>query len=63
MNKDNENLVWKLCETYFSILEIEMTPEISLDQLCLGTKISKEEAKKIVPKTSYDYGIFFLKVL
>ena len=63
MNKDNQNLVWKLCETYFSLLEIKMTPEISLDQLCLETKISKEEVKKTVPKNSYDYRIFFLKVL
>ena len=63
MNLDNQNLEWKLCEAYFSILKMEMTSEISLDQLCIKTNISREEADKIVPNNSMDYRIFFLKIL
>ena len=63
MNMDNQNLVWELCETYFSILEISMTSEVSLDQLCSASKIPSQTIEKIVPKNSYDYKIFFLKIL
>ena len=63
MNMDNQNLVWELCETYFSILEISMTSEVSLDQLCSASKIPSKTIEKIVPKNSYDYKNFFLKIL
>ena len=63
MNLDSQNLEWKLCEAYFSILKNEMTSEISLDQLCINADISREEADKIVPNNSKDYRIFFLKIL
>ena len=43
MNLDNQNLEWKLCEAYFSILEISMSSDISIDKLCIEAKISKEE--------------------
>ena len=59
MNTDNQNLVWELCETYFSILEISMTSEVSLDQLCIESKISREEAEKIIPNNTLDYRFFF----
>lgn len=63
MNLDNENLKWKLCEAYFSILEINMSSDISIDKLCIEAKLSKEEVGKIVPNNSLDYRIFFLKIL
>ena len=63
MNLDNENLKWKLCEAYFSILEINMSSDISIDKLCIEAKLSKEEVGKIVPINSLDYRIFFLKTL
>ena len=63
MKMDNQNLVWKLCESYFSILEISTISEVSLDQLCSASKIPSQTVEKIVPKNSYDYRIFFLKVL
>ena len=63
MNMDNQNLVSELCDTYFSILEITMTSEVSLDQLSSASKIPSKTIEKIVPKNSYDYRIFFLKVL
>ncbi len=63
MNLDNQNLKWKLCEAYFSILNMGTTSKISLDQLCLKANISKDEATKIVPNNSMDYRIFFLRIL
>ena len=63
MNLDNQNLEWKLCEAYFSILEISMSSDISIDKLCIEAKISKEEVEKIVPNNQMDHRIFFLKIL
>ena len=63
MNLDSQNLEWKLCEAYFSILKKGMSSEISLDQLYINAGISRDEADKIVPNNSMDYKIFFLKIL
>ena len=63
MNLDNQNLEWKLCETYFSILEISMSSDISIDELCIEAKLSKDEVEKIVPNNHVDHRIFFLKIL
>ena len=63
MNLDNENIEWKLCEAYFSIIETSMSPEVSLDELCEVSKISLEEANKIVSNNSMNNSNFFLKIL
>ncbi len=63
MKLDNQNLEWKLCKAYFSILEISMSPDISIDKLCIEAKLSKDEVEKIVPKNPMDHRIFFLKIL
>ena len=63
MNLDNQNLEWKLCEAYFSILEISMSSDISIDKLCIEAKIPKEEVETIIPKNLIDHKIFFLKIL
>ena len=63
MNLNNQNLEWKLCQAYFSILEMNMISEIGLDQLSTVSKISIEEVEKIVPKNSINYKFFFLKFL
>ena len=63
MNLDNQNLEWKLCEAYFSILEISMSSDISIDKLSIEAKISREEVEKIVPNNQMDQRIFFLKIL
>ena len=63
MDLDKQNLEWKLCEAYFSILEMSMISEISIDQLSTESKISINEVKKIVPNNSINYRIFFLKIL
>ena len=43
MNIVNQNLKWKLCRAYFSIIEKTLILEVSLDQLCTVAKISTEE--------------------
>ncbi len=63
MNLENQNLEWRLCESYFSILEMSMTPEVSLDQLSITAKISREKVQEILPNNSIDYRFFFLKIL
>ena len=63
MNIDNQNYESILCKTYFSIVESNLTTEVTLDQICEEAKISKEEAEKIVPNNSLDYKYFFLKIL
>ena len=63
MNFDNQKLEWKLCEAYFSILDMSITTEIILDELCIKAKISRQEVERIVPNNSMDYRIFFLKIL
>ena len=63
MNLDNQNLEWKLCEAYFSILETSMSSDISIDELCIEAKLSKDEVEKIVPNNHVDHRIFFLKIL
>ena len=63
MNLDNEDIEWKLCEAYFSIIETSTSSEVSLDELCQVSKISLEEANKIVSKNSINNSNFFLKIL
>ena len=47
----------------FSILDMSITTEIILDELCIKAKISRQEVERIVPNNSMDYRIFFLKIL
>ena len=63
MRLDNENLEWKLCEAYFSILEKNRTSQVSLAQLSIEAKISIEEVEKLISNYSIDNEIFFLKTL
>ena len=63
MNLDNQNLEWKLCQAYFSILEMNIISEVGLDQLCEVSKISLENVEKIVPENPINYKFFFLKIL
>ena len=63
MDLDNQNLEWKLCEAYFSILKMNMISEVSIDQLSTVSKISIKKVKEMVPNNSTNYRIFFLKIL
>ena len=62
MKIDSQNYESILCKTYFSIVESNLTTEVTLDQICEEAKISKNEAEKIVPNNSLDYKYFFLKL-
>ena len=62
MDLDNQNLEWKLCEAYFSILKMNIS-EVSIDQLSTVSKISIKKVKEMVPNNSTNYRIFFLKIL
>ena len=63
MDLNNQNLEWKLCEAYFSILKMSTISEVSIDQLSTLSKISINEVKKIVPNNPMNYRFFFLKIL
>ena len=57
-NKD-QDLKWKLCNTYFSILNAGNKNSITLEELCSKSKVSFEEAKKIIPKDFVHNPLFF----
>ena len=61
-NKD-QDLKWKLCNTYFSILNAENKNSITLEEICSKSKVSYEEARKIIPKDFVHNPFFFLKIL
>ena len=60
MELNDKEIELKLCETYFSILSKTSTYNITLDELCVASKISYEKAKKIIP-TNFNEDFFFLK--
>jgi hypothetical protein len=61
MELNDKEIELKLCETYFSILSKTSTYNITLDELCVASKISYEKAKKIIP-TNFNEDFFFLKL-
>lgn len=61
MELNDKEIELKLCETYFSILSKTSTHNITLDELCVASKISYEKAKKIIP-TNFNEDFFFLKL-
>ena len=61
-NKD-QALKWKLCNTYFSILNAGNKNSITLEEICAKSKASYEEARKIIPKDFVHNPFFFLKIL
>jgi len=60
MELNDKEIELKLCETYFSVLSKTSTYNITLDELCVASKISYEKAKKIIP-TNFNEDFFFLK--
>ena len=63
MKTKNQDLKWKLCDAYFSILNNSNSNSINLEDLCLKSKVSYDEAKKIFPKNSVNNYFFFLQTL
>ena len=61
MELNDKEIELKLCETYFLILSKTSTYNITLDELCVASKISYEKAKKIIP-TNFNEDFFFLKL-
>ncbi len=61
-NKD-QALKWKLCDTYFSMLNAENKNSITLEEICSKSKVSSEEARKIIPNDFVHNPFFFLKIL
>ena len=53
----------KLCKTYFSIINASLKTEIYIEELCVKSKVSIEDAQKVLPKMQKDYKIFFLTML
>jgi hypothetical protein len=61
MELNDKEIELKLCETYFSILSKTSVYNITLDELCLASKIPYEKAEKIIP-TNFIESFFFLKL-
>ena len=62
MDLTDEQLELKLCETYFSIINKTKTLNISLEELCSDSKVSYDNAIKIIP-ANFIENYFFLKIL
>tara|TARA_B100001564_G_scaffold334626_1_gene323296 strand:- start:34 stop:648 length:615 start_codon:yes stop_codon:yes gene_type:complete len=63
MKNDDQNLQWKLCKDYFSIVTSTSKTEISLEELCAYSKVSYKKATEIIPKNNFDFNYYFLKIL
>ena len=63
MKTRDQDLKWRLCDAYFSILVSSKKKSIILEDLCLQCNVSFDEAKKIIPEDSNHYKFFFLKIL
>ena len=53
----------KLCEAYFSIIDSSLKTDIFIEELCVKSKVSIEDAQTVLPKMQKDYKIFFLTEL
>ena len=62
MGLTGRQLELKLCETYFSIMNKTKTLNVSLEELCSVSKISYNNAVKVIP-ADFIENYFFLKIL
>ena len=53
----------KLCKAYFSIINSSLKTEVFIEDLCVKSKVSIEDAQIVLPKMQKDYKNFFLKML
>ena len=63
MKAKDQDLKWKLCDAYFSILNSTNFNSINLKDLCLKSKVSYDEAKKLFLKTELMVIFFSYKLL
>ena len=62
MNTYDQDLKWKLCEAYFSVLNDTNKNSINLKELCFKINVSLDKVKTLIPEKSVN-NIFFLKIL
>jgi len=53
----------KLCKAYFSIINSSLKTEVYIEELCLESKVSIQDAQMVLPKMQKDYKFFFLTIL
>ena len=63
MEKKLLDIELKLCETYFSIINSSLKIDIFIEELCIKSKVSIEDAQMVLPKMKKDYKKFFLTKL
>ena len=63
MKKKMQIIKWKLCQAYFSKIILSKDEDLTFDELCTISKVSTQDAKKIIPKNNKDYNFYFLNVL
>ena len=63
MKNNTQSLKWKLCKSYFSIIDSSLKDEVTFDELIAFSKILPKDARKIIDKNKKDYNFFFLKIL
>ena len=63
MKTSDQDLKWRLCDAYFSILVSSKKSSITIEDLCLQCNVSYDEVKKIIPEDSIHDKFYFLKIL
>ena len=63
MKTRDQDLKWRLCDAYFSILVSSKKSSIIIEDLCLQCNVSYDEVKKIIPEDSIHDKFYFLKIL
>ena len=63
MKSRDQDLKWRLCDAYFSILVSSKKSSIIFEDLCLKCNVPYDEAKKIIPEDSIHDKFYFLKIL
>jgi len=53
----------ELCKAYFSIINSSLKTEVYIEDLCLESKVSIQDAQMVLPKMQKDYNFFFLTIL
>ena len=63
MKTSDQDLKWRLCDAYFSILVSSKKSSIIIEDLCLQCDVSYDEVKKIISEDSIHDKFYFLKIL
>ena len=63
MNSRLIDLKSKLCKAYFSMINSSLKTEVYIEDICLESKVSIQDAQMVLPKMQKDYNLFFLTIL